>query len=94
MKIFYKPFGIIAGIIGAKLSRRVFDGIWGAIDTQPPPSPGNESANLPKVVGAAVVQAATFAAVRAAVDRAALRWFQFTTGIWAGEKDQPPQLEE
>jgi hypothetical protein len=38
------------------------------------------------VLGATALQAATTAATRAAVERAGLRWFYFTTGIWAGDK--------
>ena len=93
MKLLYKPFGIIAGIIGGNLARRIFNQIWGVIDPEPPPAVGREDATLPKVVGAAVVEAATFAAIRATVDRAGLKWFHFTTGIWAGDK-QSTELEE
>ena len=89
MKILYRPFGIIAGIIGARLARRVFRALWGTIDNQAPPRASTEHATLPKVVGAAVIEAATTAATRAAVDRASLKWFHFLTGIWAGEKDPP-----
>jgi hypothetical protein len=93
MKILYKPFGIIAGMIGARLARSVFKAIWGAIDQAAPPTATTEYTTLPKVVGAAVVEAATTAATRATVERAGLKWFHFTTGIWAGEK-RPPKLEE
>jgi hypothetical protein len=87
MKILYKPFGIIAGIIAGRLARRLFNAMWGTIDRQPPPRPSTENTTLPKVMGAAVIEAATFAATRAAVDRASLKWFHFLTGIWAGEKE-------
>ncbi|HWC86360.1 MAG TPA: DUF4235 domain-containing protein [Solirubrobacteraceae bacterium] len=90
MKILYRPVGIIAGIIGAQLARKIFDAVWGAIDQRAPPKPSTEHTTLPKVIGAAVIEAATKAATRAAVDRASLKWFHFLTGIWAGEKDRPP----
>lgn len=93
MKILYKPFGIIAGMIGARLARRVFKTVWGRIDEQAPPKASTEHATLPKVVGAAVIEAATTAATRATVDRASLKWFHFLTGIWAGEKDPPKKKE-
>ena len=86
MKLLYKPFGIIAGIIAAKLARKLFHAMWGTIDEQAPPTAGSEQTTLPKVVAAAAFEAATYAATRAAVDRASLKWFQFLTGIWAGEK--------
>jgi hypothetical protein len=87
MKILYRPFGIIAGIIGARLARKVFTAVWGTIDHEAPPRPSTEHTTLPKVIAAAVVEAATSAATRAAVDRASLKWFHFLTGIWAGEKE-------
>src|ERR1700720_3088789 len=87
MKILYRPFGIIAGIIGARLARKVFNKVWGTIDHDAPPRASTEDANLPKVIGAAAFEAAIFAATRAAVDRASLKWFHFVTGIWAGEKE-------
>jgi Protein of unknown function (DUF4235) len=91
MKILYKPFGIIAGLIGARLARKLFRAVWGRIDPEAPPRPSTEDTSLPKVIGAAAFEAAIFAATRAAVDRASLKWFQFLTGIWAGEKEQPPE---
>jgi hypothetical protein len=87
MKILYKPFGIIAGMIGARLARSVFKTVWGTIDKAAPPKPSTEDATLPRVVSAAVVEAATTAATRATVERAGLKWFHFITGIWAGEKE-------
>jgi hypothetical protein len=87
MKFFYKPFGIIAGIISAKLARSAFNAIWGTIDKRAPPRATTEDTTLPKVIGAAIIEAATTAATRATVDRASLKWFHFLTGIWAGEKE-------
>jgi hypothetical protein len=93
MKILYKPFGIIAGLIGARLARKLFGVLWGRIDPEAPPRPSTEDTSLPKVIGAAAFEAAVFAATRAAVDRASLKWFQFLTGIWAGEKNRKPTEE-
>jgi hypothetical protein len=90
MKLLYKPFGIIAGVIAARLARKLFTAVWGTIDEQAPPKVGTEQTTLPKVVGAAVIEAATYAATRATVERASLKWFQFLTGIWAGQKGPPP----
>lgn len=87
MKILYKPFGIIAGIVGARLARSLFKVVWARIDHEAPPRASTEHTTLPKVVGAAVIEAATTAATRATVDRASLKWFHFLTGIWAGEKE-------
>jgi hypothetical protein len=86
MKILYKPFAIIAGVIGAKLGQRVFKSLWAKIDRSEPPGPSEADAPLPKVVGATALEAATMAAVAATVDRASMRTFHYLTGIWPGDK--------
>jgi Protein of unknown function (DUF4235) len=86
MKILYKPFGIIAALIGAKIARGIFQTLWSRIDTDAPPSPTTEDASFPKVVGAAALEAATMAAVGAAIDRASARTFHHLTGIWPGPR--------
>jgi hypothetical protein len=86
VKILYKPFAIIAALIGARLGRNVFRQLWSIVDDAEPPSPTAGEASLPKVVGAAALEAATMAAVAAATDRASARWFHYLTGIWPGPK--------
>ncbi|HUO74470.1 MAG TPA: DUF4235 domain-containing protein [Solirubrobacteraceae bacterium] len=92
MKILYKPVGILAGVIGAKIGRDAFNALWARIDDGAPPDPTTEQATLTKVVGAAVLEAATKAAITAAVDRGSARVFQYLTGIWPGNK--PEELPE
>jgi hypothetical protein len=90
MKILYKPFGIIAGIIGARIATAMFKAVWARIDTEPPPKPTTEEASFPKVVGAAVLEAGTMAGIGAVVERAGARTFHHLTGIWPGDK-RPPE---
>ena len=99
MKVLYKPFGIIATLIGAKIARSIFNVLWSRIDEEaPPPRPTTEDASLPKIVGAAALEAATMAAIGAAVDHASARTFHHLTGIWPGPRrdtdaDQRRELE-
>jgi len=93
MKILYKPFGIIASLIGAKIANSVFKALWSRIDHEEPPSPTTAEASFPKVVGAAALEAATVAAISAAVDRAGARTFYHLTGIWPGEHREPEAAE-
>src|SRR5581483_3366068 len=95
MKIFYKPFGIVSGIIGARVGRKVFQRIWGAIDNLTPPDPTAGDAPLGKVVAAAALEAATMAAIGATVDRAAASTFHYLIGIWPGrERSLNPEIAE
>ena len=88
MKILYKPFGIIFGIIAGILSQKVFNAVWGIFDKEEPPKPTTQEADWPKVISAAAVQGVTFRVTRAAVDRAGAKGFYYFTGIWPGDKRQ------
>lgn len=86
VKLLYKPFALIGGIIAARLGRSVFRNVWARLDSAEPPAPTTEEASLPKVVGAAALEAATMAGVAAAIDRLSRRAFQFLTGLWPGKR--------
>jgi Protein of unknown function (DUF4235) len=86
MRIFYKPFAIIAGVVAARLGRGVFRSVWARIDAADPPDPKNAEATLPKVVGAAALEAATMAGIAAAVERVSAQVFHYLTGIWPAKK--------
>lgn len=87
MKLLYKPFGMALGLVAALLAKRLFAVVWGWIDDEEPPSPKTERASWPRVVAAAAIQGATFAATRAAVDRAGARGFHHLFGVWPGERE-------
>jgi Protein of unknown function (DUF4235) len=86
MKLLYKPFGIIIGLIAGFLARQVFNQIWGHIDDREPPKPTTEEASWGQVLTAAAVQGLTFSVTKAAVDRSGAKAFQWLTGFWPGEK--------
>ena len=95
MKILYKPFAIIAGLISSQIGRRVFKKMWARIDDAAPPKPTTAEASLGKVLGAATLEAATMAGVAAAVNRASAKSFHYLTGIWPGEqRPEKPEEEE
>jgi hypothetical protein len=89
MKLLYKPFAIIAGLLSAKLGQSVFKSLWAQIDDAQPPTATTEGASLRKVVGAQALQAATVAGVAATVDHAFARVFHHLTGIWPGDHAKP-----
>ena len=78
MKLIYKPFGIVFGILAGLLSKKLFEAVWGVFDKEEPPKPTTLQTSWPKVIGAAVVEGVTFRVTRAAV--------------WPGEK-QPDESE-
>jgi uncharacterized protein DUF4235 len=86
MKLIYKPFGIVFGILAGILSKKLFEAVWGVFDKEEPPKPTTLETTWPKVIGAAVVEGVTFKVTRAAVDRVGAKGFAHLTGIWPGEK--------
>lgn len=92
-RLIYKPFGIIAGLIAARLAATLFDVIWQKVDRSGlgAPKPTQRDTSTTRAVSAAAIEAATFAGTKVVVDRAGLRTFEHLTGAWAGAK--PPKTE-
>jgi hypothetical protein len=90
MKLLYKPFGIIFGILGGLLGKRLFDFVWTKIDDEEPPEATTEQAQWGKIVVAAALQGMIFRATRAVIDRQGARGWFYLTGSWPGEKRPDP----
>jgi hypothetical protein len=88
MKILYKPFGILLGLVAGLLSQKLFNVVWGLFDKEEPPKPTTQEADWTKVIAAAAVQGVTFRVTRATVDRFGAKGFEYFTGIWPGDKTQ------
>ncbi|MDW5594966.1 DUF4235 domain-containing protein [Conexibacter stalactiti] len=86
MKLIYKPFGIVVGIVAGLLARKLFTFVWSKIDDEEPPEATTQLASWPRVVTAAAVQGVTFSVTRAVVDRAGARGWEHVFGVWPGEK--------
>lgn len=93
--LLYKPFGIVAGIAASRISRKAFNRAWeSAAGTSGPPGARSGEATLPRVVAAAALQGATFAATRAAVDRATASSFHHLFGTWPEKTRAEKQAEQ
>ena len=88
VRLLYKPFAKLAAVIAARLGKSIFRGLWSRIDGGEPPDATTPNASLPKVVGAAALEAATRASVAAAADRVSARLFQRLTGVWPGTEPE------
>ncbi len=85
MKLLYKPFGIVIGVIAGILARQVFNQVWGHLDSREPPKATTQETTWGKLLGAAAVQGATFAVTKAIVNRSGAKGFHRLTGTWPGE---------
>ena len=91
LKIIYRPVGIVLGILGGLLSKRIFDFAWSRIDDEEAPKPTVEGQSWAKVLTAAALQGVVFQTIRAAVNRGGAEGFQWLTGVWPGKKQPDPK---
>ena len=87
-KILYRPWGMIASMLGGLVAGQIVQLIWKKAvpgDQDHPPKPLESEYRLSQVLTAALVQGAIFAAVRALIDRGGARLFERATGEWPGD---------
>jgi hypothetical protein len=89
MRLLYKPFGIIAGLIAGQIGKRAFDKLWSRFDDERPPKPGTGEGSFAKVVAGQALRAGVMAATAAAVERAFARAFHYLIGIWPKKPPKP-----
>ena len=95
MKLLYKPFAIVAGVVGTKLGKRAFKSLWAQLDDSPePPEATSGQAPLLKVASGAALEAATMAAIAAVVDRLSAQWFHHLFGAWPSKPPKPAEDAE
>jgi hypothetical protein len=91
VKFLFIPFSIAASLIGGLLGRRLFSKLWAVVDEEEPPDASVKETTWRKVLAAAALQGAIFAAVRALTDRGARRAFFNFTGSWPGQQRPGPE---
>jgi len=87
-KILYRPWGLIASVVGGLIAGQVFQQVWKRFDpdsSDDPPKPLESEYGLPKILVAALVQGAIFSFVRALINRGGARVFERWTGEWPGD---------
>jgi uncharacterized protein DUF4235 len=85
-RLAYRPLGLLAGIGAGALSGVIFKQIWKRIaDEDDAPDALQSEYSLVRVVVAASLQGAIFAAVKALIDRLGAQGFQRLTGEWPGD---------
>ena len=86
-KLLFIPVSVGASLAAGFVSKKLFDGVWGLIDDEDPPSGKHRDIDWRKLLIAAAVQGAVFRAVREASDHYSRRAFARTTGTWPGEEE-------
>ena len=91
MKFLFLPISILSGLLAGLIGKKIFNGIWGAIDDEEPPDSKHLEISWPKLILAAAVQGAIFRAVKEATDHGSRRAFMSVTGSWPGEERPEPE---
>ena len=91
MGALYKPIGIVLGLLGGQLGKKVFNMVWARIDDEDPPTATTEEANWPKILTVAAVQGVIFQVTRVVVNRNGAQAWAYLTGSWPGEKRPEPK---
>jgi hypothetical protein len=86
MKALYRPFGLLASVMGALLAGAMFKLAWKKVAHEDqPPKAKERDYTWKQVLPAAALEGAIFGFVKAATDRGGLRSFEKLTGVWAGD---------
>jgi Protein of unknown function (DUF4235) len=89
MKLFYYPFSIVAGIIGARAGRKAFTTLWSEISDSPKPAATAPDVGLATVAVSAALEGATMAASAAVAHQLTVRLFHHLFGFWPVKQKQP-----
>jgi hypothetical protein len=87
-KILYRPWGLVASLLGGLIAGQVFQQLWRRLDpdgSDDPPKPLESEYRLRKILIAALIQGAIFSFVRALINRGGARLFERWTGEWPGD---------
>lgn len=84
------PVSVLGGIAAGFAGKKIFEQLWGMIDSEEPPDPKHRETSWPKLVAALALEGAIFRATRGAFDHGARRFFEKFTGTWPGE-ERPEQ---
>ena len=85
IKLFYKPWGMIAGMLGGALAGMLFKRVWRLLSGEDAaPTATDRSRGWMEVVLAAGLEGAVYGAVKAFVDRGGAEGFEKATGTWPG----------
>ena len=85
MKVLYKPFGLVVGLLAGLVANLLFRKLWSLASRRDDvPAPTSKAASFGEVAAAAALQGAVMKGTRAVVDRAGAKGFEKATGTWPG----------
>ncbi len=90
MKLLYKPFAIVAGLLASRAAGAIFKKLWAFLAKETEiPQAMEQSRGWTEVVAAAILKGAVFGGVKAFVDRTFATEYFRRTGVWPGKIGKP-----
>lgn len=87
ISVFYKPFALIASVVGGLVAGAVFTRLWALLPGQgEAPDADDADAAWAVVLASAALHGAVFGVVKAVTKRASAKSFQRATGTWPAEQ--------
>jgi Protein of unknown function (DUF4235) len=88
MKLLYRPFALVLGMLGGMAASRLFRTAWRlAAGEEDAPKATDRARGVGEVVAAAALRGAVFSGVAALVSRLGAAQFERLTGTWPGSTD-------
>jgi uncharacterized iron-regulated membrane protein len=87
VKLLYRPFGLVVGVIGGRIATSIFRQLWERTAGEPEaPKPKDHDRSWREVVLAAALQGVVFGTTKAVIDRAGALGYELLTGVWPGRE--------
>jgi hypothetical protein len=90
--LLFKPVGVLAGLGGGLIAKKIFAAVWSAVDDQEPPQAEHRRVGLGRLTMALAIEGALFSVARGLVDHGARSMFALLTGSWPG--DEAPETND
>jgi hypothetical protein len=90
MSAVFTPLGLIFGLAGGQMAKKLFDLLWGVVDDEEVPRPKHREVPYVKLIAALLVEGAITRVVRGMIDHGARHGWLRLTGAWPGE-DRPEE---
>jgi hypothetical protein len=91
MKLVFKPFSLLAGLLAGITAARLLDWIWGRVSEAEIPGPEQRDVPRSRLIAALAMEGATAHVVRGLFDNQARRGFARLTGTWPGQAEPEPR---
>jgi Protein of unknown function (DUF4235) len=91
MNALFTPIGLVLGLAGGQLAKKLFDLVWGRFDDEEAPRPKHREIPLAKMLVALLIEGAIARLVRGLIDHGARHGWAQLTGAWPGEERPEPE---